>query len=247
MPDLSAVATLDLWETGDELGPVERSLALAAAADPLSGGLDELAQLPLGRRDARLLTLHESLAGGRLEATAACAACGEQAEFSVEVSELLAREPDSGQRPPVEEDGFVVHWRSPDSSDVSAAAATGDAADAEQVLLARCVTAATGPDGVLDAAALPESVRREVSRVMGDADPLAEVLVNVVCPACETEFVADLDVGTFVWAEVHARAQRLLHEVDVLARAYGWTEAEVLSLGDHRREAYLALADEGGQ
>jgi len=81
---------------------------------------------------------------------------------------------------------------------------------------------------------------------MGDADPLAEVLVDVVCPACDTEFVADLDVGAFVWAEVHGRAQRLLHEVDVLARAYGWTETEVLALGDRRREAYLTLAGEVG-
>jgi len=34
MPNLSAAATLDLWETGDGLAPVERSLALAAAAEP---------------------------------------------------------------------------------------------------------------------------------------------------------------------------------------------------------------------
>ena len=81
---------------------------------------------------------------------------------------------------------------------------------------------------------------------MSEADPLAEVLVDVVCPGCETEFVADLDVGAFVWAEVHARARRLLHEVDVLARAYGWTEAEVLALGDQRREEYLTLAVDGG-
>ena len=80
---------------------------------------------------------------------------------------------------------------------------------------------------------------------MADADPLAEVLVDVVCPAVATQFVADLDVASFVWAEVRARAQRLLRDVDVLARAYGWTEAEVLELGDRRREAYLTLAEEG--
>ena len=59
------------------------------------------------------------------------------------------------------------------------------------------------------------------------------------------QFVADLDLASFVWAEVRARAQRLLRDVDVLARAYGWTEPEVLELTDRRREAYLALAEEG--
>jgi hypothetical protein len=139
-----------------------------------------------------------------------------------------------------------VHWRPPDSSDVSAAGETGEAVAAESVLLARCVTSATGRGGAVEATALPAHVRAEVSRAMSEADPLAEVLVDVVCPACETEFVADLDVGAFVWAEVHARARRLLHEVDVLARAYGWTEAEVLALGDRRREEYLTLAVDGG-
>jgi hypothetical protein len=244
MPDLSAAATLDLWEAAGRLGPVDRALTLAAAAEP--AGAEELAHLPLGRRDARILELHAALAGRKLDATAACPACGEQAEFSVDLDELLGPDGDLERAAPVEEGSFVVHWRSPDSRDVSAAAAAGDAAAAERMLLARCVTSATGPNGVVDPTALPASIRDEVSRAMGDADPLAEVLVNVVCPACNTEFVADLEVSAFVWAEVQERAQRLLHEVDVLARAYGWTEAEVLVLGDRRREAYLTLAAEGG-
>ena len=115
-----------------------------------------------------------------------------------------------------------------------------------QALLERCVTAATGPDGDVDPATLPGPVREAVSRAMADADPLAEVLVTVACPACETEFVADIEVGGFVWAEVRARARRLLHEIDALARVYGWTESEVLALGERRRASYLRLAAERG-
>jgi len=244
VPDLSAAATLDLWEAARELGSVERALVLAAAAEPAAAG--EIDRLPLGRRDERILGLHAALAGPRLEATAACPACGEQAEFSVDTGELLERDADVERPASVEVDGFVVHWRPPDSSDVLAAAATSDAAAAESVLLARCVRPATRRGLAVEATALPVHVRAEVSRAMSEADPLAEVLVDVVCPGCETEFVADLDVGAFVWAEVHARARRLLHEVDVLARAYGWTEAEVLALGDQRREEYLTLAVDGG-
>ena len=78
---------------------------------------------------------------------------------------------------------------------------------------------------------------------MADADPLAEVLVDIACPACGEAFVADLDVAQFVWAEVRARALALLRDVDALARAYGWTEEQVLALGDTRRDAYLELAE----
>ena len=216
-PHLSAAATLDLWQEAEGRDPVGRALALAS----LSGRpLDELAALPIGRRDALLLELY---AGEALDATAACPACGEQAEFSVERDALLARA----------RDAKPADWRPPDSTDVSAAAATGDAEAADRVLLERCAGSAE----------LSAGQRAAFVAAVAEADPLAEVLVDVSCPACGEAFVADLDVGAFVWADVRVAARRLLLEVDALARAYGWTEAEVLALGDRRRAAYLELAE----
>jgi hypothetical protein len=240
--ELSAAATLDLWETAEGLGPIERSLALAGAAGPGRPDVDELARLPLGRRDARLLGLHAELSGTTLQATAPCPACGAEAEFSLDAEALLAGAGGAAAPEPVEAEGFVVAWRPLDSRDLAAAAAAGDAAAAAGVLLARCVTEARGPDGEVAPQALPPGPRDALSRAMAEADPLAEVLVTVACPACEQAFAADLDLGRFVWAELRARAHRLLREIDVLARAYGWTEAEVLELGDRRRAAYLELA-----
>ena len=216
MPHLSAAGTLDLWQEAEGRAPVERSLALAAVS---GRPLEELSALPIGERDALLLELH---AGETLDATAACPACGERAEFSVDVRSLVAGA--AGARPGA--------WRPPDSTDVAAAAATGDAESAERVLLERCAGSAE----------LSPEERAAVAAAMAEADPLAEVLVDVSCPACGEDFVADLDIGAFVWADVRSRAQRLLLEVDALARAYGWTEAEVLALGERRRGAYLQLA-----
>jgi hypothetical protein len=39
-----------------------------------------------------------------------------------------------------------------------------------------------------------------------------------------------------------ARARALLAEVHSLARAYGWTEPEILALSPQRRAAYLEMA-----
>jgi hypothetical protein len=240
--DLSAAATLDLWQAAEGLTPVDRSLALAAAVDERP--VDELAKLPLGNRDARLLELYRSLGARMLEATAPCPACGEPAEFAFEAGALLSRGGNALQPEPVEAGGYVVGWRPPDSRDVAAASAAKDVASAERVLLLRCVTSVRGPDGDVEPSAFPAELREKVARAMADADPLAEVLVDVVCPACESAFVADLDVGGFVWAEVRTHAVRLLRDVDVLARAYGWTESEVLALDERRRAAYLDLARE---
>ena len=242
MPGLSAATVLELYERAQHLAPVERAVTLAAAVAPVASP-DEIAQLPLGRRDARLLALRRELTAERLEATAACPACREYMEFTADAEALPTRGAGPAAAAPVEVDSFAVHWRSPDSRDL-AAAAREDAAGAERVLLRRCVTSATGPQGEVTGDALPAAVRGAVAEAMGAADPLAEVLVQLSCPTCGTGFVADLDLPGFVWAELRARAQRLLREVDALARAYGWSEGAVLALSEDRREAYLQLAAE---
>ena len=242
---LSPAATLDLWADAERRGPVERTLVLAAAGEDDGSSPGELARLPLGRRDGRLLSLHGALGGRTLEATAICPACGEQAEFAVAADALVERAGGAVPPGPVEAEGFSVAWRPPDSADLAAAGEAGDAAAAERVLLSRCVLAATGPDGEVDGAEMPLGVRAAVAEAMAAADPLAEVLVDVSCPACATAFVADLDLGGFVWAELRAHAQRLLRDVAVLAHAYGWTEPDVLALDESRRAAYLELAREG--
>jgi hypothetical protein len=236
MPDLSAAATLDLWQSVEALSPIHRSLALAAAVD--QDAADGLADVPLGQRDSLLLELHEQLAGRSLEAVAICPACGSEAEFSLDAEALLAGAANAATPRPIESGAWVVEWRPPTSRDVEAAAGAGDAASAERVLLERCVVVKSGP-----ADEPPAGVRAVVAGAMTEADPLAEVLAGIVCPACESAFVADVDLGSFVWAELRARALGLLREVDTLARVYGWSEPEVLALSARRRAAYLELAE----
>ena len=50
-----------------------------------------------------------------------------------------------------------------------------------------------------------------------------------------------MDIGEFFWRELTVQAKRLLREVHLLARGYGWREADVLALHPRRRQAYLDL------
>ncbi len=235
--------TLDLWERAQHLTPIERAVALAAAAEP-AAPREDVAVLPLGRRDARLLRLRGASARPTLDATATCPSCGESIEFAPEAAQLLSGQ--AGRPPePVRAAGFVVRWRPPTSADMAAAAAAGDPEAARATLLERCVLAASGPDGAVSVHELPPAVHAALDDAMAAADPLAEVLIDLACPACAAAFVADLDVAGFVWSELEAGVRRLLGDVDALARAYGWTEPEVLALSDERRAAYLRLARAG--
>lgn len=228
-----------LWERALTFGPVERALSLAAAA---GADVDALRTMPYGRTNAGVLALRESLIGDDLAATACCPACGSRVEFTVPAADLHVHTP-AVESTSVVAGEYVVDWRPPTPGDLLDAAISADPAMA---LRRRCLTARSATGTHVDPATLPADVADLVGAAMANADPLADVQVALTCPDCDAAFDADLDLAAFVWAEVEARAKRIIHEVDVLARTYGWTEAEVLALSETRRSAYLRMALDGG-
>jgi predicted nucleic acid-binding Zn-ribbon protein len=234
----AAEALLRLWERTLDLGPVDRALGLAeaAGADPVA-----LRSAPYGRTNEHVLDLREALIGTDLAATAGCPDCGSRVEFSVPLADLRTHRPRSADDS-LTLDGYDVHWRPPTPDDLRDAAAQSDP---EAWLRRSCLTVTTGVGAEVDPTVLPDDLIEAAGAAMAEADPLADVQVRLACPDCGTAFDADLDLASFVWTEVEARAKRVICEVDVLARTYGWTEPEVLALSETRRASYLRMALEG--
>ena len=69
----------------------------------------------------------------------------------------------------------------------------------------------------------------------------AQLEGRLSCVECGNTWELGFEPDEFLWREVAASALRLLRQVHVLARAYGWGESDVLALGPQRREAYLTL------
>ena len=88
---------------------------------------------------------------------------------------------------------------------------------------------------------LPDEIIETISAAMLEADPTAEIILHLTCPACAHEWDLLFDIADFFWSEISAQAQRLLREIDALARAYGWTEREILNLPAQRRQTYLEM------
>ncbi|CAN5908743.1 hypothetical protein BH23GEM7_BH23GEM7_23940 [soil metagenome] len=239
MRSLSAAELLEVWERGQLATPVNRALLLLAAAEPETPP-EALAALAVGRRNARLLRLRECTFGPGLKSVTTCPTCGEWLELALEVSELLQAfapvSEDTTADGPVwldAEDGRV-RFRLPTSLDLAAVAGAGEAAPA--ALLERCV------EEVADAEpALPPEVAAAVAERMAEADPLADPELALTCPACGDRWSAPLDVVAYFWTEIEAWARRTLHEVHLLASAYGWSEGTILALSPQRRQAYLEL------
>lgn len=237
MSALSAERLLEVWEGGFAQTLTERALALIALALPETP-FEALADLTIGARDARLLTLRQQLWGPRMEAVVPCPRCGERLELALDTREMLlcARAEPAGEiRADV--DGNTVSLRLPTSRDFLEIAGEQEAAS----FLERCVVVGNGSEGSLDLSKLSSEALAAISQALVDADPLAEIQLALACPACEHRWTAVFDIVSFLWTEIEAWAWRILGDVHTLARAYGWSEREILALSPTRRQFYLDM------
>jgi len=239
MRPLTAQELLDAWERGLSEPPVQRALALLAAACPETTPT-ELARESVGRRDGRLLALREQTFGPRLVSLAACPACGERLETAFDVADVRVEETDGRQKPlSLAVAGRELTFRLPNSLDLAALAACEDLGDARRRLLGRCLLPAPGETVAVEQ--LPEEALQAVADRMAAADPQGDVELALTCPACGHAWPAAFDIASFFWTEVDAWARVLLHEIHALASAYGWRETDILALTPWRRRAYLEL------
>ena len=198
----------------------------------------------LGERNASLMELHARLFGGEIELLSHCPACRTVAQFSGNCDALAAQMwPRLADAPPhrVEAQGHVIEFRMPDSADIVIASADEGDEGFTQLLLDRCVLACTHEGTDVPVRQLPEPVLDALSKHMETLDPGASVSFALDCPQCATHWQAPLDVGEMLWQKVRAAAEGVLLDIDMLARAYGWTEREVLRLSPLRRAAYLQM------
>ena len=231
---------LGVWERGVRLHAIDRSLDVLAVALP-DRDPQELARLPLGTRDALLLAVRAAMIGDRIEARDACPACGARVEVALTcgaLSNACHPPPDEWE---IEHDGCRLTLRPLDSLDAAAAAHCDTVDAARAVLLERALVSATRGEHAVAAADLADDAATAVAESIAAHDAGAELMLELSCPSCDHAWRRVLDVASFLDTELAACALRLVDEVHLLARAYGWSEDDILRMSDTRRAAYLAL------
>src|SRR6266536_3297301 len=196
--------------------PAERTTALLSRCVLRLGGRDEV-----GPEDVRRLTVGDREAlllhvrGTTFGERLQCVV-GCPAEGCGEALDLYERD---GCRFPL-----------PTGADQEAAARLADALEAAvALLLERCVEAG--------------APARDLSPVMAELDPQAELVLTLACPACGDEFEVPFDAGDFLAREL-AGVRDLERDVHRLALHYHWSEPEILALTVDRRRRYLELLAE---
>ncbi|MDN0075097.1 hypothetical protein QU481_15525 [Crenobacter sp. SG2303] len=203
-------------------------MLLMAAARP-GETLQQLAELPIGARDQALLALRCENFGPGLPAYVDCPACSTRLEFALDGEALRCEHTPAC----IEADGIRV--RPPNSRDLALALKQHDLESAVRCLARRCVMSDHDqPERDLT----PEEIG-QMEAVLAEADSAADIVLNFSCEQCGHEWPGAFDIAGYLWQEIDAHACRLLNDIHLLARAYGWTERDVLALSDERRAAYI--------
>jgi hypothetical protein len=223
-------ALLELWLIGQPRHPIDRSLLLLSSATP-AGASEQLASLSLGQCNRQLAELREAMFGSAWQVMTDCRACGASLEFTL--TKLSAALAASSATPEPEMNGL----RPLNSNDIAAIATIGDRERARRELSRR----AHGLSPT-DAEALSDEEIAATAAALAKIDPHAEVLIEVACPDCGHGWEAALDLPSFVWHDIERAARAVLLDVAALARAYGWSEIDILRMGSRKRRLYRELA-----
>lgn len=246
MHALTGREILYIWEVGQEQHPLDRAMTMLHVAFP-EAARDELVLLTIGQRDTRLLAMREQTFGTRLSSLAVCPSCQGEVEFILNTFEMRSfLENEAGtQVQQMTVDGYEVHFRLPNSVDLSALVGYSDVAQARQLLLSRCVVEASKDGIAVNVEDLPETVVEALAAQMDERDPQAEMELDLKCGACGHHWQVLFDIVSFFWTEIAVYAKRLLGEVHILAQAYGWRELDILSMSALRRQFYLEMVTDG--
>ena len=240
MHTLAPRELLTAWESGVQASPAMRGLLLMGVALP-QVDTDALMQTSIGHRDAWLLSLREALFGAGIECLLPCPACGQSIELDFRVSDIRAPHARPHQMCEVPACGMSLRFRLPTSADLLAIEGERDARAVERLLLQRCwAGTAAAPDAELPRM-FADDVAIAVAQAMSVADPQAEVLLQLACPACGHATTQLFDIVGHLWCELDHWAQGMLQKVHTLACRYGWSEDSILDMSMARRQAYLDM------
>lgn len=242
MRAIAAEELLGIWDRGTGSAPVHRVLDLLSAAYP-ERSREWLAREPVGARDRRLLDLRENLFGSEIASVALCPACGERLDLNFLVDDIrLPVAAGNGEPLMVDAGGYRLLFRLPDSLDLASLPIDTDAEGARDHLLRRCLLSAERDGEPAAGGDLPGEVLDLLLAGMGEADPQADLQMSLACPACGHSWSAIFDIVSYLWNEIDLWARGMTREVHILARAYGWSEKEILAVSPRRRRIYLAMA-----
>ena len=196
----------------------------------------ETVRLALADRDRLLAAIQRDIFGDLIEADAPCRGCGRL--FAVAFSLAALIDGQRTERPAgvdCPDDGCYrlgeIRFRLPTSEDLD------DLVDLPAVqrraaLLARCIVEGSG-----------SGREGEIEAAMAALGPTLDTDVGTTCPHCAKQQSVRFAIERYLLRSIANERRFLLHETHRIARAYGWSHHEIMTLARRDRQEYVRLID----
>lgn len=235
---------INIWETGYAHSPIRRAMALleGACAGEQPPPFEKLS---IGQRNNLLLTLREQLFGAQLESIVTCPACTESLEINFSTSSIKAESLNVNNDPvSVDFGDYHLLYRLPNSEDLSLLEDIDDAGIIRDKLLEWCLLDISTNSGAkkIHKDDIPDEILNRLLDKMEQDDPMSTIQLSIICPACNHQWLSQLDILSYLWSELGSWAYQTLQDVHQLASLYGWSENEIFSISSLRRQTYLRMA-----
>jgi hypothetical protein len=228
---------LERRDAAPGMAPVHlETLVLAAGVAELAGRRPQetdLDGLLLGDRNRLMLAMLCSTSWAPRALLMTCSQCGTTHEVAFDPAVMLDTVPEgpAGLEVRLESEEGPLELRLPTGADLAAIVEAGEAGG--DALLRRCAPAARPS----------EAVRAAIEAEIVARDPCAEIVFVSHCGECGAAVTGLVDPLALLLAEME-RHGGIVAELDRIARAYHWSEADLLCLTAHRRRLYLrAIAE----
>ncbi|MEZ5082213.1 MAG: hypothetical protein R2750_01980 [Bacteroidales bacterium] len=243
MRPLTSSELLTEWEQGLNQPLLHKTFALLQTASPELNTAD-IAKLSIGNRDARLFKLREWMFGSRFRNMAECPECSERVEWETRMTELnllLKENSKTANEFNLEKDGYNIQFRLPNSDDIISVVSNNTKNQDPTRLLNLCVLKSKFKNRKVKFENLPENILQDLTSRIEELDPMADIRMKISCPNCSHEWESRFDIISYLWAEIDNWAKRMLQDIFSLARAFGWSEKEILEMNPMRRNIYVEM------
>jgi hypothetical protein len=229
---------LTVWEIGLTKPLIERSLLLVSLWHP-DLDISQIAAMPIGERDARLLEIREELFGSVLNNATNCPQCKQKVEWEMPIDVLWVLPSPDNLDNSLEFDGTLIKFRVPNSADIMEILALEKGISKEEALLSRCIELGSLPLPLSHE--MPEALKNALLQKMEACDPQSDITMAISCPECGHNWDMTFDIMTYLWAEINDWATNLIQDVYLLAKNFCWSENDILGMGSFRRSLYVNM------
>ena len=234
MSTLSEQDLLAIWEQGRRRSRTERAILLLSIAHSVTN-TNEVLNWSIGYRDTQLFLLRVQFFGDVFINQVNCPSCNEKLEWEMTLRDFplpIDPVPDLSIHT-FEYNEYRIKFRMPSTLDVIKA-------DSKEIFHT-CIKTVEREGDAVDLSELSNECIEALGEEMERLEPIANLSFSLNCPACSHQWNSHFDIISYFWVEIDNWAQHLLKEIVALAKAFGWTEDQILRLSSHRRQLYLEM------